>query len=112
MKPEWGGSKLPDLQVTRPKGTSGKKEGCSGREEPQDTKNQGSKRIQNLEGSLEEEKGSQKGIETRPETRPEKKRREGSPEPSQIKWRLRPTFLASGGRKVSKKEEEVNQKKE
>ena len=55
LKSEWGGSKLPDLQVTRPKGTSGKKEGSSGREEPQDTKNQGSKRIRDLERSLEEE---------------------------------------------------------
>ena len=42
LKSEWGGSKLPDLQVSRPKGTSGKKEDSPGKEEPQDLKTKGS----------------------------------------------------------------------
>ena len=33
LKSEWGGSKLPDLQVSRPKGTAGKKEEVLGKEE-------------------------------------------------------------------------------
>ena len=35
-----------------------------------------------------------------------RKRREESPEPSHIKWRTRPTFLAPGGRNKGRKEEQ------
>ena len=42
LKSEWGGSKLPNLQVTKPKGTSGIKED---KEELQEVASQGSKRI-------------------------------------------------------------------
>ena len=79
------------------------------REEPQETRNQGDKRIWDLEGSDQENQGSPRAPETRPEIRPGKKRREGSPGQSQIKWRLKPTFLAPGGRKASQETEEVNQ---
>ena len=64
---------------------------------------QRSKRIQDVEGRKDEDRRNQEKQETKSEgpkdrlgdtDRPGKKRREESPEPSQIKWRIRPTFLA------------------
>ena len=98
--------------MTKPKGTSsGNREGSLDKEEPQETRSQGDKRIRYLEGSGQENQGSPGAPETRPETRPGKKRREESPGQSQIKWRLRPTFLAPGGREVNQETMEGNGQK-
>ena len=62
LKTEWGGSKLPAIEVSRPKGTSGKKDDTA--EIPGDTTqkekllqptNQGSKRIRQKETRGKEE---------------------------------------------------------
>ena len=83
-----GGSKLPAIEVSRPKGTSGLKDESMDKEEHQEISSQGSKRIRTKEG---EEIKLEKDQENK--TRPGKKRRESSPEGNQIRWRLRPTFL-------------------
>ena len=67
MKSEWGGSKLPAIEVSKPKGTSGKKEGNTHKEELQEPVIQGSKRIRDKE--VNEEK-----IQRTKET-PEKKKK-------------------------------------
>ena len=101
LKSEWGGSKLPAIEVSRPKGTSGPKNMYESmdREEHQET--QGSKRIRTKEG---EEVKLEKDQENR--TRPGKKRRESSPEGNQIRWRLRPTFLDLKRREEEEEKEE------
>ena len=63
-----------------------------------------------MEGILEDKQGSQDTV-TKLEARPDKKKREGSPEPGQIRWRLKPTLLDLGRKKTPMKEEESNQQK-
>ena len=86
-----GGSKLPAIEVSRPKGTSGKKDNDMTKEELQELKTQGSKRIRDKEVKVEQNQGSQDRLG--------KKKREESREGGQIKWRLRPTFLDLGKNK-------------
>ena len=45
LKSEWGGSKLPAIEVSKPKGTSGSKAGSNNKEEILEKIQQGSKRI-------------------------------------------------------------------
>ena len=80
LKSEWGGSKLPGLQVSSPKGTGKKMEGREDKTEG----NQGDKRIIPEPGVRE---GAERGSP--------KKRRRDSPDRRQpdLGWRKKPSFL-------------------
>ena len=83
-----GGLKLPDLQVLRPKGTSGAKKITAHTEEIK---------------WKQERKGEKRIWDQTPEkTRPEKRQRETSPEPEQgsPRWMEPPTFLTDEERKA------------
>ena len=92
MKSEWGGAKLPNLQVSTPKGTaSGKhRTGQEDKEGIQEMVNQEKKRIHDHQGSTKEVQ----------ETEPGKRMREKSPEAETLRWRTRPTFLAVRGKET------------
>ena len=104
LKTEWGGSKLPAIEVSRPKGTSGPKKIDDSIDREGNQEDQGSKRIRTKEG---EEVKMEKEQEDK--ARPGKKRREASPEENKIRWRLRPTFLDLKGKDKEEKEDEVNE---
>ena len=93
----WDGAKLPNLQVSTPKGTaSGKhRTGQEDKEGIQETVNQGKKRIRDHQGSTKEVQ----------ETEPGKRMREKSPEAETLRWRTRPTFLATKGKEPSQEKE-------
>ena len=84
MKSEWAGSKLPDLQVLRPKGTGGNIQGTSNQQEVYKQDKHGEKRI-----------WEQQQAPNQP--RPSKRMRERSPEPvsGPSHWMEPPTFLTS-----------------
>ena len=78
---EWGGSKLPDLQVQTPKGVSKVRDPRKGDLGPQETDLQGEKRIQDRKGE-EEVTG----------LRPSKRNRSSSPGKLTNRWKETPTF--------------------
>ena len=89
-----GGSKLPDLQVLRPKGTSGTKQPETHKEDNKwRQERQGEKRVW--------DRTPDKG-------RPDKRRRETSPEPNSgsPEWMEPPTFLTNEERKAREESRE------
>ena len=81
LKSEWGGSKLPGLQVHSPKGTGKRPEGQA----DQTGDSQGDKRIVSDPEDLGEREQGPKLVKKRRMTSPEK----GNENPG---WKIRPTF--------------------
>ena len=91
---EWGGSKLPNLQVSTPKETGKSKPSQPGSENDQETDGQGEKRIRDPRTQSQET----------PETKPTKRLRERSPDGEVQNWRGKPSFKREHTRKMARKE--------
>ena len=86
LKSEWGGSKLPDLQIQTPKGVAKVRDPRKEAEMSQDIENQGERRVLDHRIPQREVPGQ----------RPYKRQRETSPEEKgqekEQGWKERPTF--------------------